>query len=85
MVQSPQPTVIPAKAGNGSVPSLSPSACGVDSRFLGNDGGREEKADTNDTTSAPVDYLRIEPDRSNMHVLRHRRKEVESQKLRVES
>ena len=49
---SPNETpVIPAKAGIQSVKSAFPRVCGVDSRFRGNDCGRERRCLPNDATT----------------------------------
>ena len=46
-----EPPVIPAKAGIQSEDSTFPKACGVDSRFRGNDCGLERPCLGNDTTT----------------------------------
>ena len=50
--------VIPAKAGIQSVGDVFPMACGVDSRFRGNDGAWERQCLANDTITCRARTLR---------------------------
>ena len=52
-----QAAVIPAKAGIQSVDNSFPKVCGVDSRFRGNDWGREHRSCANDATTDPDELL----------------------------
>jgi len=60
--------VIPAKAGIQSVGSALPKACGVDSRFRGNDRDFERQCLANDTSTSTRELQRRTHGNSNQSI-----------------